>query len=124
MAYEPLEEKRVYQHAEALGDRIWDLIGPWKWFARQTIGTQWTRAADSVGANIAEAGGRFHPRDVKNYLYNARGSLRETKFWLRRAHRRGLVKDEDYAAIDADIEQLSREINECIGYQKKRAEDA
>ena len=83
MPFEPLEERRMYRHAEDFAEKIWDLVSGWDWFARRNVGSQFVRAADSIGANIAEAGGRFHPGDVKNFLYYARGSLRETKYWLR-----------------------------------------
>lgn len=120
MAYEPIEERRWYQRAEGLGDSVWELVLPWSWFAKRTAGVQLTRAADSIGANIAEAGGRFHPGDVRNFLYYARGSLRETKFWLRRASNRRLITTEVFAKLDEELEQLSREINQSIAYQKTR----
>jgi four helix bundle protein len=120
MPFEPLEDKRIYQRAEAVGDRIWEIVLKWEWFARRTVGTQWVSAADSIGANIAEAGGRFHPADVRNFFYHARGSLRESKYWLRRALKRGLITQEEFAAIDDALEQLSSEINQCINYQKTR----
>jgi four helix bundle protein len=120
MPYEPLEEKRVYQRAEALGDRVWEIVIQWEWFARKIVGGQLARAANSIGANIAEAGGRFHPNDVRNLFYFARGSLRETKYWLRRASKRGLVDAETMTTLDAELEQLGREISECIRFQKSR----
>ncbi len=120
MPYETLESKRVYQRAEALADTVWEMIAGWEWFARRTVGTQLARAADSIGANVAEAGGRFHPADVRNFLYYARGSLRETKYWLRRAGKRGLAPLERLAQLDEELEQLAREINECIKFQKTR----
>jgi four helix bundle protein len=120
MPYEPLEEKRVYQRAEALGDQVWEIVIAWDWFAKKTVGGQLTRAADSIGANIAEAGGRFHPNDVRNFFYFARGSLRETKYWLRRAATRGLMDAAMLTRLDTELEQLAREINECIRFQKSR----
>src|SRR5689334_18862215 len=104
MPYEPLEEKRVYQRAEAFGDRIWELVDGWRWFPKRTVGIQFAEAADSIGANIAEAGGRFHPNDVRNFLYYARGSLREAKFWLRRSLARGLIQPDRVAELDAELE--------------------
>jgi four helix bundle protein len=121
--YEPLEEKRVYRHAEDLADRIWELVIAWDWFAKRVVGDQLARAADSIGANVAEAGGRFHPKDVRNFLYHSRGSLRETKYWLRRALKRGLIGPETAALLDADLEQIAKEINESINYQKSRKTD-
>jgi four helix bundle protein len=121
MPFEPLESRRVYQHAEEVADRVWDLVIVWDWFPKKTVGTQLARAADSIGANIAEAGGRFHPGDVRNFLYYSRGSLRETKYWLRRAVRRKLITAEVFGSLDEELEQLSREINGSINHQKTRA---
>jgi four helix bundle protein len=78
------------------------------------------RAADSIGANIAESAGRYHPGDVRNFLYYARGSLHETRFWLRRAERRRLIAADVLATLVSELDQLGREINQCIAYQKTR----
>ena len=120
MAYEPVEGKRLYVRAEALADEVWEVVAGWDWFARKTVGTQLVRAADAVGANFAEASGRFHPNDVKNFLYYARGSLRETKYFLRRATSRSLLDTDKAQALDEQIEQLSREINAQVRFQKFR----
>ncbi len=120
MPYEPIENSRMYQRAEAIGDRIWEIVLRWDWFAKHTLGAQWVNAADSMGANIAEGGGRYHPKDVKNFLYHARGSLRETKFWMRRALQRDLIENNLAEELDWELEQLSREINEKIRYRAER----
>jgi four helix bundle protein len=96
MPYEPLESKRVYLRAEAVADRVWHIVIRWRWFAMRTVGAQWVEAMDSVGGNIAEAGGRYHPADVRNFLYHSRGSLRESKYWLRRSHTRKLITEQEY----------------------------
>ena len=121
MPFEPLADKRVYQRAEVVADRVWELVVNWEWFAKKTVGTQLARAADSIGANVAESAGRFHPGDVRNFLYFARGSLQETRFWLRRAHGRGLLDADTLASLIAELDQLAREINRCIAFQKTRA---
>ena len=121
MGFEPLEEKRMYRRAEVLSDAIWEAVSGWDWFARKVIGGQLVAAADSIGANIAEAGGRFHPADVKKFLYYSRGSLRETKFCIRRAVARNLVDPARAATWDEELEQLSRELNMAINFQKRRA---
>jgi four helix bundle protein len=120
MPFEALEEKRVYKRAEELADQVWGLVTVWEWFAKRGMGLQLSRAADSIGANIAEAGGRFHPSDVRNFLYYARGSLRETKYWIRRAFKRGLLAADQFASLDDQLEQLARELNCAINYQKTR----
>ncbi len=76
------EELRVLQAAEAVADGIWRQVVRWGSFARDTVGKQMARAGDSIGANIAEAYGRFHYGEKLQFLYYARGSLFETKYWL------------------------------------------
>jgi hypothetical protein len=47
------EELRVLQDAEAVAEEIWQQVVGWDPFAREVVGGQLARAADSVGANIA-----------------------------------------------------------------------
>lgn len=55
-----LEELRVLQAAEQVADGVWQQVARWDPFARKVVGEQIARAADSIGANIAEAYGRYH----------------------------------------------------------------
>ena len=54
------DELQILKDAEALADDIWQLVLRLSPFERDVVGRQLARAADSVGANIAEAYGRFH----------------------------------------------------------------
>jgi four helix bundle protein len=49
-----LEDLQVYQLSMSLGDRIWDIVVNWDYFAKDTIGKQLVKAADSVASNISE----------------------------------------------------------------------
>jgi len=80
------ETLRIYELAETLADMIWNVVREWDSLAKDTVGKQLVRAADSVDANIAEGNGRGTYRDDRQYIRNARGSLYETKHWLRRAY--------------------------------------
>jgi four helix bundle protein len=122
MPFEKLEDRRMYTRAEQVADRVWAYVSKWSRFAQNTVGEQLTTAADSIGANIAEAGGRFFPNDVKKFLYYARGSLRETIYWLRRTKTRALIGAADVDKLLTELEQLSREINGAIAFQKKRSD--
>lgn len=105
------EELKVLQAAEAVADGIWREVVQWDSFAREVVGGQLARAADSIGANIAEAFGRFHYGEKLQFLYYARGSLFETKYWLNRALTRGLmssVQTQDYAS---QLTSLARQLN-------------
>lgn len=59
-------ELRVYQLSEKLADQLWEVILQWDYFARDTVGKQLVRAADSVGANIAEGCGRHSFQDNRS----------------------------------------------------------
>jgi four helix bundle protein len=105
------EELRVLQAVEAVADGIWQQVVQWEPFAREIVGGQLARAADSVGANIAEAFGRFHYGEKLQFLYYARGSLFETKYWLNRTRARDLmlpVQVQDYAS---QLTDLARQLN-------------
>lgn len=99
------ENLKVYQLSEALADLIWDISSGWNNFARDTVGKQIVRSADSIGANIAEGTGRGSYQDNRRFVKIGRGSLNETKHWLRRAYKRNLL-------TEAQIEQLKPIINE------------
>lgn len=93
MAKTNFESLVVYQLAERLADGVWEIVIGWPILARDTVGKQLVRAADSVGANIAEGSGRGSFPDNRRFNRIAHGSLYETKHWLRRAFKRGLLND-------------------------------
>jgi four helix bundle protein len=75
----------VYRRAAGLADQVCVASAEWGGFDRWTVGFQLVRATDSIGANIAEAYGRWGPKDQRRLLYVARGSAYETVHWLERA---------------------------------------
>ena len=72
-AFERLE---VYQLSERLGDAVWDMALGWDSFAKDTLGKQLVRAADSIGANIAEGYGRGSGADNRRFVRTARFAQR------------------------------------------------
>ena len=55
MARTAFESLRVYQLAEEIGDLSWETVVQWNRLSQDTVGKQLINAADSIGANIAEA---------------------------------------------------------------------
>ena len=105
------EELRVLQAAEKIADGLWPVVVEWDIFARDTVGKQLVRAADSVGANIAEAYGRYHYGEKLRFLYFARGSLYETKYWLNRARVRRLTANDLAQSYADDLSNLAFQLN-------------
>lgn len=108
------EKLEIYQLAEKLADTVWDTVVEWDSFAKATVGRQIVRAADSIGANIAEGTGRSGHKDVRRFACIARGSLNETKHWLRRAYHRGLLTDEQVQMLRPLIAELLPRLNAFI----------
>jgi len=89
---------------------VWTATAHWPSFERWSMGVQLVRAADSVGANIAEAQGRWHRPDQRRLLYVARGSLHELEHWVELAQERGLLSAESSGRIP----ELARTLNGLI----------
>lgn len=111
MARPDFQKLRVYQLAETLADSIWQIVVRWDGLARDTVGKQMVRAADSIGANIAEGVGRGSYVDNRRFVRIARGSLNETLHWLRRAYRRELISREQAESVRPTIDELGPKLN-------------
>lgn len=117
------EKLEVYKLAEQLADFAWTVVTRWDRFSKDTIGKQLVRAADGIGANIAEGFGRGSFNDNKRFVKIARGSLYETRHWLRRAYRRELLQEQDVRSLRPLLDQLSPRLNaylRAIGIQQTR----
>lgn len=118
-----LEDLQVLKLAESVADSIWKRVGGWDEFAKDTVGKQITRSADSIGANIAESFGRFNFGEKLQFLYYSRGSLFETKYWLNRAGTRELMKAEEVREYSDQLTALARQLNVfASGMKNVRAE--
>ncbi len=127
MARTAFEELRIYRQSEDLADHVWEMARTWQVFARDTLGKQVVRAADSIGANIAEGVGRGSFADNKRFAKIARGSLYETKHWLRRAYRRQLLTADQVEALRPLLDKLGPGLNAyiaSIGREKPPSEFA
>jgi four helix bundle protein len=109
-----LEELKVYQRAMELGEHVWTAAQGWEHFAKDTVGKQLVRAADSVAANLAEGYGRYHYNENRHFGYYSRGSLFETRTWLTKAANRGLISREAYDSLLRDIDATGRMLNAYI----------
>jgi four helix bundle protein len=122
MVSSSFERLDVYRLSERLSDEIWRVVRSWPSSERRSIGDQLIRSADSIGANIAEGVGRWNFRDNKRCVRISRGSLFETRHWLRRASRRGLLSQEQITALSAIMNELIPKLNaylNSIGRQYK-----
>lgn len=94
--------------------RIWAIVDGWNYFAKDTVGKQLVRSADSVGANISEGFGRYFYKENKRFCDYARGSLKETQTWIEKAHHRGLMGKAEYESLEKELTIVVRTLNRYI----------
>lgn len=119
-----LEDLKVLQVVEEMVNDIWRTVITWDAFGKSTMGKQLTTAADSIGANIAEAFGRFHYADKLNFLYYARGSLFETKYWINRATERSLLPPPQAQKYTLQLNNIGRLLNGFASSLKSQQKEA
>jgi len=108
------EKLRVYKLSEELADEIWTIAIRWDAFAKDTVGRQIVRSADSIGANIAEGTGRHNFQDNRRFVKIARGSLNETQHFLRRAFKRNLLTSTDVKKLKPLVDNLAPQLNSYL----------
>lgn len=114
-----LEDLEIYQKANFIADEIWDEVVHWDFFKKDTVGKQMVRSVDSIGANISEGFGRYHYKDRLKFIFYSRGSLYETKTWLRKSKKRKLIAQEKCDRLLRELDILGVKVNNYINTLRK-----
>jgi four helix bundle protein len=117
-----LEDMEIYQISMEIGESIWSIVINWNQFAQNAMGLQIIKSADSIAVNFSEGFGRFNYKDRKRFMYYSRGSLFETKTWLRKARNRKLVQEDEYFTLSNTLEKLGVKLNNYIATIKKKTD--
>ncbi|MBI2196827.1 four helix bundle protein [Candidatus Daviesbacteria bacterium] len=118
------EDLEVWQLSVELAVKIYQLLSFFPKEEKYGIIDQLKRAIVSISANIAESFGRFHYKDSVKFLYNARGSLQESRSHLLVAEKLGQIpksKYEEYSQILKDLKNLEVKLNNFISVIIKRS---
>jgi four helix bundle protein len=115
-----LKNINAYRISLSVSQMIWRSVYSWDRFARDTIGKQFVRAADSVSANIAEGFGRYHKKDKIHFYHYAHGSIQESLDWLLKAKIRHLISDEEYEKLLPLLQSMSPAIHQLIQYTNRK----
>jgi four helix bundle protein len=121
MSYYNLEDLEVYQLAEKFSDEVWAIVIKWEHFAKDTVGKQMVRSADSISANIAEGYGRYHYKENRNFCYFSRGSIIETKGWLKKSKNRDLLSESDFNNLFETLQTIHIKLNAYLKFIGKPA---
>jgi len=79
---------------------------------------QLIRASYSIPSNIAEGNSRNTTKDYINFLYNARGSANEIKYFLLLSKDLGYISMERYLELKTKIEDIIKMLNGLINSLK------
>ncbi|MCX6851490.1 MAG: four helix bundle protein [Verrucomicrobia bacterium] len=109
-----LHELKVYQLAMRVGEDVWSVTAGWDLIAKQSVGLQWIRAADSIAANISEGAGRSSAQEIVQFCHYALGALRQTQTWLEKAAARRLVIHSVARELSLKLDTLRRQLDNYI----------
>jgi four helix bundle protein len=99
-----------------LSNYVWEIVIKWNFFEKDTIGKQFTRAVDSISANISEGFGRYFKKDKILFYRYGKGSVFESFDWNEKSKIRNLITTEQYNYIFSELQKLPKQINELISY--------
>ena len=111
---ESWKELEVWRKAHGLVLEIYRLTARFPSAERFRLTDQLCRAASSVPANIVEGQARQTTKEYIHFLYNARGSLEETRYHLLLAKDLELLDSDIYASLEKEYETVSKMLNGLI----------
>ena len=109
-----INDLEIYREAMRIGEAIWCLVAEWPFFAKDTVGRQVVRAADSIAANLSEGYGRYHFKENQKFCYYSRGSAQETQTWIEKSVRRNLIPDDAARDLYRDLDTFTKRLNAYI----------
>ncbi len=109
--YSNVEELPVWNSAHKLTLAIYKVTSNFPKEEIYALNSQIRRSSSSVPANISEGFYRKSTKELIQFIYNARGSLGETKYHLRLAKDLNYIKSEVYAELIIQIEDVSKQLN-------------
>ena len=104
----------VWKLARELRVQVYALVKKFPPEERYALNTQMRRAAQSIGANIAEGFGRYSYRENIQYCRQARGSAFEVRDHLVTAVDAAFITKDEYAQSDALAQRVIQTINGYI----------
>lgn len=118
--YLTLDHLSSYKVSFNLSNEVWNIVQKWKWFEKNTVGTQFVTAADSISANIAEGFGRYTKKDKIRFYRTSFGSVFESLDWAEKALTRSIITPEEYQVVKTELSKLPKEINQLIKFTNDR----
>jgi four helix bundle protein len=120
MKIKSFEDLEIYKLSIVLAKNIYEMTAKLPSKERFNIMDQLIRAVASIGANIAEGFGRNSTKEFLKFLYNARGSLLETRHFLNLARELNYLQETSYQKLRNQTDILGIKLNNFINVLKKQ----
>lgn len=120
MKYLQLNDIDCYKRALNLSNYVWEIVINWSHFEKQTVGTQFVTAIDSISANIAEGFGRYGKKDKIKFYYYSFGSIKESFDWNEKSRIRKLLTKTQYEHILNELQILPKEVHQFIKFTNEK----
>jgi len=110
----------VWKKAHQLVLDIYNVTSTFPTEERFRLTDQLCRSVVSVPANIVEGQSKQTTKEYLQFLYNARGSLEETRYYLILAKDLKYLGDGGYKCLEESCEAISKMLNSLILSLKER----
>lgn len=108
------KDLEVWKKSHELVLRVYEATKTFPKNETYALTDQIRRAASSVPANIVEGQSRNTTKEYLQFLYNARGSLEEVRYFLLLSKDLGYMNKNIFESLEADGETLSKMLNGLI----------
>lgn len=117
------KDLKVWEKAHALVLEIYKITSNFPKEELYGLTNQLKRSSASVAANIVEGQCRHTSKEYVQFLYNARGSLEETRYHLLLAKDLGYIITDKYKYLEDQYEEVSRMMNSLISKIKEKGSE-
>ncbi len=115
-------ELEVWQKAHTMVLDVYKLSKLFPEEERFLLTSQLCKAAVSVPANIVEGNARRSTKEYIQFLYMARGSLEETRYYALLAKDLEYLKTAQFEQLESRAESVRRMINALLSALRKRSQ--
>ena len=114
------KELDVWKKSHELVLRIYQLIARFPDSEKYALSNQLKRAACSVPANIVEGHSRKTSKEFIQFLYHARGSLEELRYFLFLSKDLNYITQDTYNELESNSQTISKMLNSLISSIKQK----
>jgi four helix bundle protein len=112
--FRPHRDLEVWKKSHELVLKVYEMTKAFPKSETYALTDQIRRAASSVPANIVEGQSRNTTKEYLQFLYNARGSLEEVRYFLLLSKDLGYLDKNIAESLEGNSETLSKMLNGLI----------